>query len=146
MVKEYNNFEKFLNEVDNFSLAKGGRLKRKNDLKIILEETLKPHKEKLFEDLSFTAKYLQGLMRVLKKGGQNPEVKSLEYVKSDYSSNADKFIAQLKEVLSENSMEVKEHFNKTYFELSQEAFHNLNELLSDLEWTKIYLNEQKRRN
>ena len=143
-IKDFNSSEEFLNEVDSFSSSKGGQLKRKEDLNIILKEAFKHNKEKLLKDLSFTAKYLQGLMRVLKKGVQNPEVQSLEYVKSDYSSNVNKFATQLREVLSESDTEVKEHFNKTYFELSQEGFQNLNELLSDLEWTKMYLNEQKR--
>ena len=73
-IEDYNSSEKFLNEVELFSSVKGGQLKRKEDLNIIFEEAFKHNKEKLLEDLSFTAKYLQGLMRVLKKGAQNPEV------------------------------------------------------------------------
>ena len=145
MIQGYSDSKKLLNEINDFSLAKGGQLKRKEDLNIIFEEISRNNKEKLLEDLSFTAKYLQGLMRVLKKGAQNPEIKSLEYVKSDYSLNIMKFTTQLKEILSESSGEMKEHFNKTFFELSQEGFQNLSELLSDLDWTKMYLNELKRK-
>ena len=36
-------------------------------------------------------------------------------------------------------------FESTYFELTQESFINMNELLADLEWAKMYLNEIKRR-
>ena len=143
-IKDYSNSEKFLNEIESFTSAKGGQLRRKEDLSIIFDETFKHNKEKLLEDLSFTAKYLQGLMMVLKKGTQNPEVQSLEYVKSDFSLNLNKVTTQLKEVLAESDQGVKGHFNKTYFELTQQGFQNLNELLSDLEWTKMYLNEQKR--
>jgi len=144
-IKDFNNSGKLLNEVDSFSSSKGGQLKRKVDLNIIFKEAFIHNKEKLLEDLSFTAKYLQGLVRVLKKGTQNPDVHSLEYVKSDYSSNLNKFTNQVKEILSEKDQGVKEYFDKTYFELSQEGFQNLNELLSDLEWTKMYLNMQKRK-
>jgi hypothetical protein len=145
MIKDYNNPKIFLNEVDGFCQTNGGQLKRKEDLNNIFAEAFNHNKANLLEDLAFTAKYLRGLMRVLEKGVQNPEVKSLEYVKSDYSLNVNKFTNQLKEILSESSDKTKEHFNKTYFELSHEGLRNLNELFSDLEWTKIYLNEQKRK-
>lgn len=131
----------FVDAVEKFS---GEKLKRKAELIRIYEEAAKHDNMKLFEDTVFTAKYVQGLLRVVKSGTQNPEVQNLESIKKDFSDNMNKVVSQLKEILDNADEESKAHFDKTYFELSQESFLNLAELLNDLEWTKMYLNDLKR--
>lgn len=143
MTIQYSNAPaKLLQEVDEFS---GKSLKKRVDLQIIFEETLNRDRGKQLEDLAFTSKYVQGLLRVLKEGSKNTEVSSLDHVKKDLSANLNKAIAQLKDVLSAADGNTLQHFERTYFELSQQGFMNLIDLLSDLEWTKKYLNEQKRK-
>jgi hypothetical protein len=131
----------FVNEVEKFSQT---NLNKKAELLRIYEETLKYEKENIFEDLIFTAKYLRGLMRILQDGPQNSQVDSLEKIKKDFSSNIKKIIEQLREIISNSEESLKKHFEENYFEMSQQGLTNLNELLSDLEWTKMYLNYQKR--
>ncbi len=133
--------DKLIGEIEQFSNQK---LKRKDDLKTLIEESKKNEKEKLLENLSFNAKYVLGLQRVLKMGSSNSEISSLEKIKEDYTNNLIKSIGQIKELVNFSSEENKIHFNKTYFDLTQQALKNLNELLEDLEWTKIYLNQKKR--
>jgi hypothetical protein len=133
--------DKLIGEIDHFSNHK---LKKKDDLRILIEVSIKNGKEKLFEDLTFTAKYVLGLQRVLKKGSINPEISNLEEIKEDYSNNLIKSIEQIEELVNFSSKETKSLFSKTYFELSQQSLQNLNELLEDLEWTKMYLNQKKR--
>ncbi len=120
------------------------QLKRKDDLHKLLVEAARLDNQKFIEELSFTAKYVQGLMRVLKAGTNNPEVSNLEHIKSDFSNNMQKLSNQLKDFLSKCDDEVSLYFSKTYLEMTQPCLHNLSELLSDLEWTKKYLNFQKR--
>ena len=131
----------FTEEVNSFS---GQKLKRKSDLKTIMEICFKNEKSGLLENLSFTAKYIRGLERVIKKGNVNPEISNLEQIKQDYMNNIKKSIEQLREIISLNDSEVKNYFEETYFKLTQEGFKNLSELLEDLEWTKLYFNQQKR--
>lgn len=131
----------FVDEVEKFSKEK---LRRKAELLRIYEEAVKGNNFKLFEDTVFTAKYVQGLLRVVKSGTQNPEVQNLESIKKDFSDNMTKVVSQLKDILNSADEDTKMHFEKTYFELSQEGFLNLSELLNDLEWTKMYLNDLKR--
>ncbi len=131
----------FVNEVENFS---GAKLKRKAELLRIYEEAIKNDRLKLFEETVFTAKYVQGLLRIVKSGTQNPEVQNLESIKKDFSDNINKAVAQLKELINNADDELKSHFEKTYFKLSQVGFLNLAELLNDLEWTKMYMNDLKR--
>lgn len=141
MINNSPNAPDFVNEVEKFS---GTSLNKKAELLRIYEESIKSGKEKVFGDLAFTAKYLRGLMRVLQNSSNNPQVDSLEKIKADFSSNIKKVIEQVKDIISDSDEDLQKHFEENYFEMSQEGLTNLNELLADLEWTKMYLNDQKR--
>lgn len=117
----------------------------KADLAIVINESNKNNRVDLFEELCFTGKYVNGLLRVMKTGNSNPEVKSLDHVKKDLSENMEKVISQLKEITLNSSAEVKEEFEKKYFNLSPDTFRNLSELVSDLDTLKKYLNHLKRK-
>jgi hypothetical protein len=119
-------------------------LKRKNDLQIILDECLKNNLEEDFEELVFTGKYIEGLKRVLKKGGDFQEIENLDYVKKDLGEKLEKVIEQIRGILINSSDETKTHFEETYLMLSASSFQNLNEIIADLETIKKYLNYQKR--
>jgi hypothetical protein len=131
----------FINDVEKFSKAK---LKRKAELIRIYEEALKSNNEKLFDDLTFTAKYVQGLMRVVKSGSVNSDIKNIDSIKKDFSDNMNKVVLKIRDLISSADENLKIHFEQTYFELSQQGFLNLAEIISDLEWTKMYLNDSKR--
>ncbi|QQS37088.1 MAG: hypothetical protein IPM56_03800 [Ignavibacteriales bacterium] len=144
MATEYVNISnELLRAVDEFS---DYQLKDKKGLLLIFEESVTNNKEKQLEELSFNAKYIKGLLRVIKNGTGNAEITNIESIKKDYSTSMAKVVEQIKEIISSASAETREHFDHTYFELNQQSFHNLNELLTDLEWTKKYLNDNKRSN
>jgi|ERR1035437_1169740 rhamnogalacturonyl hydrolase YesR len=132
-----------IDEIDDFSLH---RLNKKSDLKTLFCLSVKDNKEKTFEELSFTAKYVQGLMRVLKTGTSNPEVKSLEHIRKDFTHNMKKIVDQMKEIVVNADEQIKRYFETTYFDMSQQGMQNLTLILSDLEWAKKYFNMQKREN
>jgi hypothetical protein len=144
-MENYNskNAIEFLKEIDTFSNV---QLKKRDDLHKIFEEIFKENKYQILEEISFTSKYVQGLVRVLKSGAGNADVKNLEHVKIDLSSNINKVIEKIREVISTADEETHKYFEKNYFEMSQHGFLNLNELMTDFEWVKKYLNEQKRKN
>jgi len=123
------------NLVEEINVFSEQKLKRKNDLKILLEMSFKNEKSVLLENLSFTAKYIRGLERVLKKGSMNPEISNIEQIKQDYTNNIKKSIDQIKELISFADTEVNSYFEEKYFKLTQEGFQSLSELLEDLEWT-----------
>ena len=130
-----------LKKVDEFSNFK---LQRRDDLQIIFNEGVKDNNNKLFEDLVFTAKYVQGLMKVMKMGRENSEIKSLEHVQIDLTKNMEKLVEQIREIASGSSQSDKEYLDKTFLQMNADAFKNLNDLLYDLDWTKRYLNDLKR--
>ena len=130
-----------LNEVEIFS---DSLLKRKTDLQIIIDESLQNNFDAKFEELTFTGKYVQGLKRVLQKGGEFQEIDNLDHVKKDLTENMEKVIGDIKALLIHSSETNKKYFDDTYLSLSPNCFQNLNELLEDLERVKKYLNHQKR--
>ena len=130
-----------IDEIEEFSQVK---LNKKADLKTLYSLSLKTDKGKTFEELSFTAKYAEGLMRVLKTGINNPDVKSLEHIKKDFTHNMQKIVDQMKEIVANADDQIKRYFEMTYFDMSQQGMQNLTLILSDLEWAKKYFNMQKR--
>jgi hypothetical protein len=84
------------------------------------------------------------MMRVLQEGGSNPQISSLDHVKKDFSSNLAKAIEQIKQIIVGADKSQKEYFEEEFFMKSHAGLTNLNELLTDLESTKLYLNYLKR--
>lgn len=135
------NDNSFLAEVENYT---GSFLQKKEDVKKLIDAVVAGGKEKEFEELTFTAKYICGMLRVVKNAPGIPEVTSIEHVKSDLSENIKKSIEQLKQILSSASESKQNYFEQTYFKLTAQNFTNLTSLLSDLESVKKYLNYIKR--
>ena len=133
--------ENILNDVEVFS---DSLLKRKDDLQIIIDESLQHNFEAEFEELTFTGKYVQGLKRVLQKGADFQEIDNLDHVKKDLTENMEKIIGDIKALLINSSETNKKYFEDTYLSLTPNCFQNLNDLVEDLEWIKKYLNHQKR--
>lgn len=136
-----NDSPEFVGNIEKFS---GSKLKRKIELIKIYEECRRNDDKKLFEELVFNSKYVMGLLRAVRKGNDLLTQKDLEKIKKDFSDNLNSAITQIKEVLRNCDEESKKHFDETFFVLSGESFLNLTELLSDLEWVKMYLNFKKR--
>jgi hypothetical protein len=131
----------FLMKVEEYT---SNPLQRKEDLRKIIDIAADNGKEEEVEKLTFTAKYICGMMRVLKNAPGIPDVSSIDHIKNDLNENIKKGMEQLKEIISCSDANYLEYFDKTYFTLSPESFVNLSQLFSDLESVKKYINHQKR--
>jgi len=131
----------FLDQVEIFS---NRLLKRKDDLKIIVEAFNKSDQPNNVEDFFFTGKYINGLFRVLKNSGNIPKVENVDQIKKDLSENIEKLISQLKRITLRMNDEEKKQIEFSYFELTQNTLHSLQELAEDLDSAKKYLNYLKR--
>ncbi len=129
-----------LKEVESFSKI---LLLNKNDLLLVFTEGLKKENYDSFNNLLFTAKYVQGLKRVLEKGASLPDVNNLEDIKKDLSENIMTVVNILKELNSSMPDEKKVIFENDYLKMEPGCLSNLNNLLTGLEKTKIYLNDLK---
>jgi len=135
------NDKNFLKEVEAYT---GSLLLKKDDILKLIELVVAEKKEEEFEKLTFTAKYICGMMRVVKNAPGIPEVSSIDHVKNDLNENMKKGIDQLKEIIASSSVSEKDYFEKTYFTLTTQNFTNLTHLFSDLESVKKYINYLKR--
>lgn len=135
------NPRELVKRVDEFS---NFQLQKRDDLQRLFTISIDGNNGKLFEETIFTAKYVLGLMRVLKKGSAIPEVESLEHVKKDLTENMEKISGQIRGLISTASEIDKNYFEENFLKMNAVSFQNLNQLLSDLEWTKKYFNDLKR--
>lgn len=138
-----NNFndENFVENVERFT---ANPIIRKEDIKRLITFVNENKKEEEFENLIFTSKYVCGLMRIVKNGSVIPEVNNIEHIKSDLNENLKKGIEQLREIISNCDGVERSSFEKTYLSMTTESFENLNQLFSDLEAIKKYINYLKR--
>lgn len=138
--ENYKKAREFIIKVNSFSNYK---LKKIDDLTNIISLSFQFELQKEIEEISFTAKYIQGLMRVMKSASENPESIDIQNAKDDLTKNFEKIKEQLNIIVSKDD-NTKLYFKKHFFEMTPEAFKNLNELLNDFEWIKIYSNALKR--
>lgn len=131
----------FLDQVEIFS---NRLLKRKDHLIIIIEAFDKSDQSNNVEDFFFTGKYINGLFRVLKNSENLPKVENVDQIKKDLSENIEKIIFQLKKIIFQMNDGEKKQIEINYLELTQNTFHNLQELAEDLDSAKKYLNYLKR--
>lgn len=135
------NASDFVDEVEKFLKRS---LNRKAEVIAIYDASIDSNQMNIFRELCFTAKYLVGMMRVLRQGGNNPQVSNLEDVKKDFAANMNKAIEQIRQIVAAADISQKKYFEEEFFLRSHAGLTNLNELLADLESVKLYLNYLKR--
>lgn len=135
------NTGKMVDEIETFSR---NTLMRKEDLRKLLQAGSQNNMKKILEDLCFNSKYVQGLFRVLKKAAENAEVQNVGQIRADITVGLEKVKDDIKQLISDTEEADRKHFSETYLQLTQNSLFNLTELMSDLEWTKKYLNQVKR--
>jgi len=131
----------FLEDVENFS---GKKLQHKSELAQLCAASGFPAVSDSFSSILFTAKYIQGLMRVIEQAAKNPEIHNLQQIKQDLTVNLEKFTGDLKSFLQNESEQIQGEFENKFLSLTGESFLQLRNLLSDLEWVKMYLNHLNR--
>ena len=148
------NIPELIRELTTFSHNK---LKNQDDISILLEISHSDNKKQLLNDLIFTAKYLNGLGKILHTGPQklsdlakgkdaksSIQQDSLVKVKKEYQTNLEKFIKLLTEMVEHKNEDKYEPFKQKYFKLTQESMVNLTTLIYDLCWLKKYTNEKNK--
>lgn len=131
----------FINEVEKFSKHP---LNRKVEMISLYEAAVNSNQLEVYRELCFTSKYLVGIIRILKEGMLINQHSNLESIKKDFSDNVVKAEAQIKQLLIDSEDSIKQYFEDQFFEKSQSALSKFNELLIDLEKSKLYLNYLKR--
>ncbi len=128
----------------------GGKLKNEHDLSVLIEASA--GREKLLNDTSFTAKYLNGLGKILHSStslttkGSTPltiDENAKEKVKAEFKQAMMKLTLQLSEIIKDIPADDKKTFEDKYLAMNRTALVNLTTLIYDLSWVKKYLNSRR---
>jgi len=138
-------------ELDKFS---GSKIKNIEDLSNLIELAEQSQKYKLFYGIQFTAKYLNGLGKILQTGAvptgknengnppQSPE-EAKEKIMKEYKDNLLKLTNYLKDLLTSANENTKAEFESKYLSLSKPSLVNLTTLIYDLSWLKKFNNSKR---
>jgi hypothetical protein len=135
----------------------GGKIKNRTDMLALIELATLSGKDKLFYDLQFSAKYLNGLGRILQSnvslasarkpgenGGPAPNAdEAREKVMKEYKDNMMRFTDYLKDILLDADPETRSVFDEKYLALNRNSLVNLTTLIYDLSWLKRYYNSKR---
>lgn len=141
-MKEITLSKNFLDEVEQFADKK---LLKKNDITILLENYFKDRNIKEFEDFVFVGKYINGLFNVLQSANSISDFQNLEQVKKDLNDNLEKITSLLKEISLSANDKQKTTIKNDYLDTTTESFHNIKQLVEDLDLIKKYINFLKRK-
>lgn len=143
-----------VNDLIEFS---GSKIKNPDVVAALIQISANSSKEKLFYDLQFSAKYLNGLGKILqsnvavttqKKPGENggpmPTAEEARLkVMNEYKSNIVRFQNYLKDILIEADETDKAELEEEFLALNRTAMANLTTLIYDLSWLKKYYNSKR---
>ncbi|MBE2218876.1 MAG: hypothetical protein IAE90_11760 [Ignavibacteria bacterium] len=153
-MKISSNTSKLIEELSHYSSSK---LKNIPELSLLVELAENSKKDKLFHDIQFTAKYLNGLGKILqsnvalntqKKPGSNGEVpptaeEAREKIMGEYKANIIKFTNYLKDLIIDADDTDRKEIEEKYLALSRSSMVNLTTLIYDLSWLKRFLNSKR---
>lgn len=131
----------FVNEVELFNNSK---LKRKIELLRIYESAIQYDKEKEFNDLLFSAKFVHGLFVFLQRDSPDISTTDIQKIKEELSTGIKKIIDQIQLLVKDNDLEFKQYLTDNFFIANQQNFLKLTELISDLALAKLYFNDRER--
>jgi len=140
---------KIILDIKEFS---GGKLKNELDVSILIEASSGDYEKKiLLDDLVFTAKYLNGLGKILhsnSSGAANTDSGKIdenaeEKIRNEFKQNMLRLSSQISEIIINIPAEDKKIFEDKYFAMNRTSLVNLTNLIYDLSWVKKYLNSRK---
>lgn len=143
--------------IEELYVYSGNKLKNVIELMVLIEIADQSGKDKLFYDIQFAAKYLNGLGRILqsnvalttqKKPGSNGEEpptadEAREKIMGEYKANMIKLTNYLKDLLLDADEADRKEIEEKYLSLSRTSMVNLTTLIYDLSWLKRYLNSKR---
>lgn len=143
----------------------GDKLKNETDLTYLIEVSHSANKNKMFDDIIFTAKYINGLTKILQSNqtlSPNPQSnggkldadearlrngQARNKIKGEYKSQMKRLAEQLKEYSEsfppQAEQGMREDFQKRFLAMTQESMANLTTLVYDLSWLKLFYNSKK---
>ncbi|MBA4407336.1 hypothetical protein C0389_08685 [bacterium] len=124
----------------------GNPLKQRDDLKLLIDTAIQQDKIPFLEELSFHAKFSNGLLRVIQRKDSTIDEEYFLKTVDEFQSSIKKVMLILTELLSGATGFIQSILNDKYLQLSQSSLTNLNSLCSDLSYLKLFFNDLKSKN
>jgi hypothetical protein len=100
-------------------------------------------------DIIFTAKYLNGLGKIMQvnlsapaNGNENGKKEKNDKIKEEYKNNIQHLINQLNFYMLHADDNFKKEFNNKFLSLNRSSLVNLTTLIYDLSWVKKFMNNR----
>ena len=147
--------QNLISELNKFSNSK---LKNISELTLLIESSAASEKGKLFAEIIFSAKYLNGLEKILQgnivsgtapnaalNGNKNKPLSNdaMDKIKGEYKGSLKKLIVDLKELIGDFEEQEKAGFTEKFLSMNRESMLNLSRLIYDLAWVKTFKNKQR---
>lgn len=143
---------KLISELTQFS---GNKIKNSSDLSVLIEASFQSRNERLLNDLSYTAKYLNGLGKILRDKTilQSvhgiPEKKTLDEssvnkIRNEFKEHIQKFTLQLTVLIKDLDESDRNVIEKKYIDMTRSSLINLTSIIYDLTWLKKLLNAKEK--
>lgn len=136
-----NDTQKILSAIDKLS---NDKLNYREDLGRLIELTIQNNKMKVLEELSFQARYSQGLLKIVQNRDNKIEEEYFSKVQKEFAQSVEKIKSSIEEILSNSSPFIKQIFSDKYLQITHASLSNLNKFCSDLGFVKFYFNDLKR--
>ncbi|MCS6965825.1 MAG: hypothetical protein NZ473_03560 [Candidatus Kapabacteria bacterium] len=121
----------------------GGRLRKAQDIGLLLEVGARQGVPEIANKLIFTGAALWHVYRVWKR--LEPSAEGYQGLVEAFSGNVTEMRVLLQRLLEMAPQEVQERFQETYLRVAQGAVRNLVDLAHDLSWLKRLQNEARHR-
>jgi hypothetical protein len=136
-----NDTQKILSAIDKLSKDK---LNYREDLGRLIELSIQNNKMKVLEELSFQARYSQGLLKIVQNRDNKIEEEYFSKVQKEFAQSVEKIKSSIEEILSNSSPFIKQIFSDKYLQITHASLSNLNKFCPDLGFVKFYFNDLKR--
>ncbi|MEW6194714.1 MAG: hypothetical protein AB1521_06145 [Bacteroidota bacterium] len=133
--------EKILTEVD--KLAEG-KIFNREDLHRLIDLALQNNQVKKLEELSFQARFSQGLLKIIRTKDNSINDEYFVVVSGQFGEGIEKIKNLINDLIPQQEKFLREIFDNKYFQLTQQSLSNLNNLCADLSYLKMYFNDRKR--
>ncbi len=133
--------ENFLNDYKRFSKTD---IKNELDVFNLIETIFRLENTQLLEDISFSAKYCSGLLKILSQTEADVSDDYKKEMEKNLAEALDQIKSKLNEMISGFNEFERESFRRRFFEMSQASFNRLLSLINDFSGIKLFLNERKR--
>jgi len=125
--------------IDDISDHSKSTIKNYYEITVIIDTSISQAKQEEFKELIFTAKYVNGLKKVLADRTINND-KYMEKMFEEFNKNMQKVIDLIRKIVECTAEIEKKYFNEKYFLMNHESLVNTMGLIEDLSLCKEYFN------